>query len=190
MRTIYLISTTLLKENSVVCNNVDDTLLTTGIMEAQEIELQQTLGSKLYKKIITLVDTGDIDIEANSDYKVLLDDYCQKVVVYYSVFHAIPSMAIKLKNKGAVREYSENSQDAQFNEFEYLRKDIENKAQFFNQRLADYLHQNRGKFPEYTEPAGCDEIKPNRSSYRSALVLDEPSCPKAGLGYNFRTITL
>lgn len=176
MKNIYLISTSVLKENSVVCNNVDDTLLITGIMEAQEIELQQTLGSKLYKKIISLVDTGDINVEANSDYKVLLDDYCQKVVVYYSVFHAIPSMAIKLKNKGAVREYSENSSDAMYNEFEYLRKDIENKAQYFTQRLADYLHANRDKFPEYTEMAGCDEIKPNRRAYRSALVLDQPTC--------------
>lgn len=190
MRTIYLISTDQLKNNSAINSNVDDTLLLNAISEAQEIELQQTLGSKLYKKIITLVDTGDISSQENSNYKTLLDDYCQKVVVYYATARAIPYLAVKLKNKGATREYSENSSDAAFNEFEYLRKKVENDAQYFAQRLADYLHQNRSDFPEYTEMAGCDEIKPNRRAYRSALVLDQPTCCCVKEHYNIADVLL
>lgn len=186
MKTIYLISTTLLKENSAINNNVDDTLLLNAILEAQEIELQQTLGSRLYNRILNDIDNDSL----SGDYKTLVDDYCQKVVVYYATARAIPYVHYKIVNKGVNSQSSENSTPTAFNEMNFLMKKVENDAEYFNQRLADYLHQNRDKFPEYTEPAGCDEIKPNRSSYRSALVLDEPSCPKAGLGYNFFTVTL
>lgn len=184
MKKIYLVSTSLLKTNSIICQNVDDSLLLNAISEAQDIELQQTLGSALYNRILNDVDEGTIA----GDYKELLDNYIQNFVCYYAVYHAIPVISIKIKNKGVVRENSEWSQDSTFQEMSYLRKDTQDKAEFYAQRLSDYLQANKDSFPEYKANCGCcGDVAPKRNQYRSGLVLEDCKCER---GYNIVDITL
>lgn len=181
---IYLISTSVLKENSVICANVDDSLLLNAIIEAQDIELQQTLGTQLYNRILNDIDEDSLA----GDYKSLVDDYCQNFVCYFAVYHAIPSISIKIKNKGTVRENSEWSQDSTFQEMSYLRKDIQDKAEFYAQRLSDYLQANKDSFPEYKANCGCcGDVAPKRNQYRSGLVLEDCKCKRS---YNIVDITL
>lgn len=188
MQKIYLISTDVLKSNSIICQNVDNSLLLNAIFEGQEIELQQTLGSALYNHILTLVDDGSISDTENARYKELLDDYIQNFVCYYALYHAIPVLAIKVKNKGLVRENSEWSQDSTFQEMSYLRSDVQNKAEFFAQRLTSYLESNKDSFPDYKACCSCcGDIPPNKNNYRCGLVLDEREYKR---NYNILDITL
>ena len=69
MNTIYLISTQFLKENTPINDNVADYLLNAAIRDAQTINLQQVTGTKLYKKVLNLVENGTISDEINAKYK-------------------------------------------------------------------------------------------------------------------------
>ncbi|MBQ2174993.1 MAG: hypothetical protein II453_08005, partial [Alphaproteobacteria bacterium] len=83
MKTIYLISTQMFKENLSVNDNVADYLINSAIRDAQTINLQQVCGTVLYRKILGLVENGTIADPSNEDYKLLLDEYIQPMVLTY-----------------------------------------------------------------------------------------------------------
>lgn len=190
MNKVYLISTQNLKDSSIINNNVDDSLLHNAILEAQEIELQQILGSKLYKYIINAVEDGSISSSSNAEYKSLLDEYCTKVVVYASILRAIPYIHYKVMNKGVQTQNSDNSSTTSISEMEFIMDKIKNDLEFFSTRLSTYLLANREKFPEYSFVKTIDEIAPEPQQYRSAMVMDDPytnPCIRS-YGFNWRTV--
>ena len=60
MTDVFLISEAKLREFTDMDNNVDTMLIKNAIREAQDIPLQQCIGTLLYNKILNLVETGDI----------------------------------------------------------------------------------------------------------------------------------
>ena len=190
MERIYLVSTQNLKDYTFINDNVDDSLLHNAIQESQEIELQELLGSKLYKKILTLVSTDEITEDSNSNYKLLLDDYCTKIVLYAALCRAIPYIHYKVVNKGVTTQSSDYSTTTSIQEMEFLIEKIKNDLEFFSTRMTRYLLANRMLFPEYMSATTIDELTPNIQPYRTSMVLDssEPPCIQT-MGYNYRTIT-
>ena len=191
MSRIYLISCDYLKTHTAINNNVADELLNSAIYEAQTIHIQQLIGTKLYNKVCELVGNNTIGDPANADYKILLDDYLQCTIAYWAVVECIPTLAVKLVNKGLERQNSEWSSPAAINEIEYLRDNWTNKAQFYSQRITDFLLQNRSKYPEYMSSTQIDELRPNNGNYFSGIVFDDGSCPcERTMGYNRNAIDL
>lgn len=184
MQKIYLISTDVLKSNSIINSNVDDSLLLNAIFEAQQIELQQILGSALYNRILDDIDNSTL----SGDYKTLVDDYCQNVVTYYATARAIPYVHYKIVNKGVNNQSSDNSQPTAFNEMNFLLKKVQDDAEFFAQRLTSYLEANKDSFPDYKACCSCcGDIQPSKNNYRCGLVLDEREYKR---NYNILDITL
>ena len=81
MTNILLISEETLKEMSLIGDNVESQFILPAIELAQEQGLQTIIGTKLLRKLQTLVDDGSITGSTNSNYKELLDDY---ITIYLS----------------------------------------------------------------------------------------------------------
>lgn len=191
MSTVFLVSIATLKEKSIINTNVDDSLLSNAILESQDIELQQVLGTKLYNKLIYLVAHGLINTMGYEEYKTLLDNYCIKVVLSAATLRALPYIHFKVMNKGVQNQNSDNSLPTSLQELEFLMDKIRNDFEFYAQRLADYLLQHRMEYPEYISTTQLDELSPQYRQYRSNLVLEDDECPCIrSYGYNYRTITL
>lgn len=190
MNNIYLISTQALKDSSIINNNVDDSLLHNAILEAQEIELQQILGTRLYKYIIAAVADDSINDVENANYKYLLDEYCTKVVVYAAMLRAIPYIHYKVMNKGIQTQNSDNSTTTTIAEMEFIMNKVKNDLEFFSTRLSTYLLANRTMFPEYVFVRTIDEISPIPQQYRSSMVMQDNDfypCIRS-YGFNWRTV--
>lgn len=190
MARTYLISTDYLKEHTTINNNVDTNILNSPIQEAQEINVHQICGTKLYKRILDLVRTGDIALPVNVKYKELLDDYVQPVVVYWAWLYSLPYLAMKAVNKGLQRQVDENSNNANLDEVHYLEENIKDKADFFSQRLADFLLQNRTDYPEYFKNYQIDELQPTTNQAFQGVQFDGVDGCIRTMGYDWRTITL
>lgn len=191
MKQIFLISTQDLKNYSIINDNVDDSLLHNAILESQEIELQELLGTKLYKKILQLIDNDQIVLPQNSYYKTLLDEYCTKIVLYAALHRAIPYVHYKVVNKGITTQSSEYSTTTSIQEMEFLMDKIKNDLEFFSNRMTKYLLANIRFYPEYMSATSIDDMIPNVQPYRTSMVIgsSEPPCVRI-MGYNYRTITL
>lgn len=169
MKKTYLISTKVLKEQSIINSNVDDSLLHNAIWEAQNIEIQQILGSCLYNKIIDLVDNDEINNAEYADYKYLLDEYIQNVIVYAATQRAAVYIRFKVMNKSVTAQNSENSNPVDLNELQYFIDHIKNDLEFFEKRLQDYLRLNE-LFPEY-KVCNCGSLEPQSHVYRTSLAI-------------------
>lgn len=173
MATTLFITEERLKSYTGIDENVDPSDLYPYVLQAQDIYVAQSLGSKLYNRIkndvVALVVSGT---PIDPDYKLLLDDYIAPVVVHYAYYTALPHIKYRTKNKGVLSGSSEVADTITLEELQYLRNNIKQTAQFYDERLRDYLINHSDLYSEYTSYTSKDGMSPNRSTaYYTGLVI-------------------
>lgn len=179
MAQVYFISETKLKDYTSISQNVDSGSLRQAIRTAQLINLQETLGTSLYNKLSDLVDSGDISLSGNSNYKTLLDDYVVDVVIQYSLFYALDDFIYKFMNVGLVQGFSEQGSSLDINTFKMIKNGARDRAEWFDNRLREHLFNNDNLYPAY-ETSTTDGTLPgaNTDGVISSIVLDTPMYSK------------
>lgn len=166
MTKILLISEDFIKTNSGLNNNVWGDYLTPAIREAQDIKLQQILGSKLYKTIMDYVENGAIRNEDYVNYKDLIDNYIQIYLMYQTISDLVPIIGVKLTNLGVVVSNDEHVTNLSQADRALVQTYYEQRADFYGRRLQEFLLDNRQSFKELDECA-CNSIKANLTSAAS-----------------------
>jgi len=179
MGQVYFISETKLKDYTNISQNVDSGSLKQAIRTAQLINLQETLGTSLYNKLVELVDTGDISLSGNSNYKTLLDDYVVDVVIQFSLFYALDDFIYKFMNVGLVQGFSEQGSSLDINTFKMIKNGAKDRAEWFDNRLREHLFNNDNLYPAY-ETSTTDGTLPgaNTDGVIASIVLDTPMYSK------------
>ena len=78
----------------------------------------------------------------------------------------------KITNKGLQIQDSEQSSPASTSNINFLVEKEINKADWYRQRLIDYLCENSSSYPEYQNPDdGVDVIHPSDRNYRTSIYL-------------------
>ena len=169
MARVLLISEQTLKKNSVVNNNVDGMYILPAIEYAQDAGLQPLLGTKLYNKLMSLVEDGSI--VTSTDYKFLLDEYIAPYLINKVTADIQIPLAFKLRNQGVVQNTSENTYVPSLKDMQYVAQSYENKANFYGNRLSDYLRANRSKYPEYCSIDSCADMPSDSGAYKTGIYL-------------------
>ena len=146
MENTLLVSEAKLKRFTDINNVLDPDLLSSVIREAQIIHITRLLGSKLYDKILSDVDSGTL----TGNYKSLVDEYVQDALIYWAYYESLESIYLRPRNAGLVKPTGgENNIDADLALYDKKRQSTKNKAEYFSERLVDYLCFNNNLFPEY-----------------------------------------
>ena len=166
MNNILFISEKTIKENSLVSNNVDGKYIQNAIKTAQDISLQPIIGSKMFKKLAQMIQDDAI----SDEYRILLVDYIQPILVNSVMSDLVLQLTYKFRNMGTVQTADTNIVLPSLKDLQYIREDYNLKAQFYMNRLSDYLEANCTKFKDYPG-CGCGELKANRTAYKTNLTL-------------------
>ena len=169
MARVFLVSTKTLKENSVINNNVDDMYVLPAVEFAQDEGLQSLIGTKLYNKLMDLV--ADCSMSGATDYKYLLDEYITPYLINKVTADIQIPLAFKLRNQGVVQQTGENTYVPSLKDLQYVAQSYENKANFYGQRLSDFLHANHSKYPEYCKIDSCADMPSNSGAYKTGIYL-------------------
>lgn len=169
MARVFLVSTKTLKENSVINNNVDDMYVLPAVEFAQDEGLQSLIGTKLYNKLMDLVADGSMS--GATDYKYLLDEYITPYLINKVTADIQIPLAFKLRNQGVVQQTGENTYVPSLKDLQYVVQSYENKANFYGQRLGDFLHANHSKYPEYCKIDSCADMPSNSGAYKTGIYL-------------------
>lgn len=157
MQNVLLISEKYLKENSVINNNVDSCYLLPAIETAQEIALQQLIGTKLYNRLCGMVSDGSI--ATAPAYKTLLDDYIipflQQVVLREI---QIPLFG-KIRNSGIIQSADQQTQQLTIKDVEYIKEYYNNQSVFYGDRLTKYLLANNHIYTDYLSIDDCSQLQ-------------------------------
>lgn len=174
---VILITEAKLKSFTSVNKNVDMDLIRAEISVTQDIHLQAILGTKflntLYSKVTLTGNTF------NTDEKTLVDDYISPYLIQKSYAELIPNLWSRALNRGLMTGDAESSTSVDTETMKYLRGIQNQRAEFYKQRLVDYLVCGYGqnKFPDYLSQTSQDGMKPDKkTSYLSPIVLK----PKRG----------
>ena len=176
---VSLLSVDQLKFYSEIEQNVEDNVLTPNIVRAQEIEIQQILGTPLYQDILTKV-SGDT---LNGPETILVRDYIFPCLIEYSVFYAMPSIWAKLENSSVINKTPENSITVDLPSLKYRREDIKNSAEFLATRIINFLCDQSNSFPLYT--ADSNDLYPSRMAYDSGIVFNDITIIPNGIPLDF-----
>ena len=169
---VLLISEIKLKNFTNINKNVDMDVLKAEVQVAQDIDLQTILGSKFYNHLLAQV--GPTGNTFNADEKILVDEYISKYLIQTAYFNAIPHLMYRTMNNGITQGTMENATSVDIETMKYLRSLQKQRADFYSQRLIDYLLTGRGqnKFPDYNNASTIDGMIPDRvQKYNNGIFL-------------------
>ena len=163
------ISATRLKKDTALGGSVDDNLIMPYILLAQDMNILPVLGTDLYEAIKTKINAGTL----TGDYKTLMETYIQPALVQFSFSQLAPYLRLRFVNNAVVvMGATEQSSSATYDDIKPLMDTATDAAEFYRQRLIDYLRNNSSSFTEYTSNTGSD-LDPTTRNYYSGINLDE-----------------
>lgn len=167
MPTAIFIKRSDLIRNTALSGNIDTDKFIQFIKIAQEIHIQNYLGTDLYNKISQDI----IDDTLAGDYLSLVNDYVQPMLIHYAMVEYLPFAAYTIANGGVYKHNSENSSLADKQEIDSLIAKERDYAEYYTQRLIDYLSFNApSKFPEYYSNNN-EEIYPDKNALFNGWML-------------------
>ena len=168
MATTLFINRTDLIRNSIMDGNVDTDKFIQFIKIAQEIDVQQIMGTKMYDGLTTAI--PNIDLPANARWKTVLDDYIAPMLIWYAQSNYMPFAAYQIKNGGVFKHTSENAQSVDKNEIDFLVEKARTNAEWYSRRFIDFMSFNQTTYPEYTSNIN-DDIFPSNDATFNGWVL-------------------
>jgi len=169
MTTTFLISEAKIRAFTDINNMVDSDLLKNNIRTAQDYYLQAIIGTLLYQKLLSDVDSNSL----TGAYKTLVDDYIQDYLLYATYYESLESIYLRPRNNGLLRPNGgENSDPADKDLYLMKRQSIENKMTYYGEKLTDYIIEEQASYPELNESNKLYEQNPNyESKYKNPFVL-------------------
>lgn len=140
-----------LKRKSIIDGALDTDKIIQFVEVAQDIHIQNLLGTKLYDKLQDLIIAGTIDDVVNVKYKTLLNEYIKPMLIWYSQSNYLPFAAYQISNGGIFKHNSENSTSVTQQEVNALVDKANVFADFYSNRFLDFINFNSGDYPEYNE---------------------------------------
>lgn len=158
-----------LKSSTAINYNVDTAFLLPFLKIAQDKHLQIILGTKLYDKLQNDI-AGVEDATLTGAYKTLVDDYIQDAIIHYALVEALPFISFQIKNGSITQKNSENGTAATRQDVDYLVQKERDSAEFYGQRIVEYLCNDSSLFPEYSQNTGAD-LNPISNAYYTGIKL-------------------
>ena len=141
--------------------NVDTDKFIQFVKIAQDIHIQNYLGTKLFNKINDDIVAGTLA----SPYTTLLSKYIKPMVIHFAMVEYLPFAAYTIANKGVYKHNSENSINAEKNEIDFLVEKERNIAEHYTKRFIDFMSYNQASFPEYYLNSNGDMFPDSDSSF-------------------------
>lgn len=169
MATILFINRTDLVRNSIIDGNLDTSKLLQHLKIAQEIDVQEIIGTPMYEGLTNAI-IGGIDLPANARWKTILDDYIVPMLIWFGQANFYPFAAYTIANGGVYKHQSENSQSVDKSEIDFLVEKARTNAEWYSRRFIDFMNYNNAIYPEYNKSKN-DDIYPSHDSLFNGWVL-------------------
>jgi len=146
--------------------NVDTDKFIQFIKIAQDIHIQNYLGTDLLNKI-------ESDIIASSltgSYLTLVTDYVKPMLIHWAMVEYLPFAAYTVANKGVFKHSSENATNVDKDEIDFLIEKERNLAQYYTDRFISYMSFNNDSFPEYNSNSN-EDVYPDKDASFEGWVL-------------------
>jgi hypothetical protein len=165
---IYFISEQTIKDKTGVSNAVDGKQLKPAIKIAQDIFLQPALGSSLYNRLQSGVQSNNL----NSNEINLLDNYIIDCLVWATMANLSHLLSYQMFAKGIHQKSAEDSVLPTKNEIDAIETRYKDYAEYYKDRLIKFLRANCNTFPTYLNgEIAIDTIYPTKDAYECPIFI-------------------
>lgn len=166
MNKVLLVGSSFIKSATNISDNISEKLIHPAVLTAQDEGLRTILGDTLMDRLLYMVSSSSL----TGKYQVLLEK-CQWYLAYQVVSDIVMLTAVKIDNAGNQQVSDEKMEPLDITDSFRLQKFYLSKADFYAQRIQQYLLNNYSDFPELTENQ-IHSIKANlHSSANTGLWL-------------------
>lgn len=145
MAYITIISVQDVKNNAYVDSNVDELSINNAIQLAQDIDLQNLIGTELYNYII---ETGDA---LEDPYLTLVLSKIKPLLVWQAVYNLVNLKTAKIATTSVAKDSNDNTNTLEIKDLNRLAGVIKGYKTHYERMLLTYLQKNGQDFPEYYE---------------------------------------
>jgi len=138
------IDETWLVQNTPINANIDVALVAPFIRSAQDLHIQPVLGTTFYIHLQDQIVNGLVTSDEDTLLKII-----RPALAYWTVVFAIPFVAVEVRGAGVVRATNDRITPASLSEISLIRSESTNIAEFYTQRIQDWLCKNRNLYPQY-----------------------------------------
>jgi hypothetical protein len=138
--------------------NIDEDKILPHVMTAQDIHLQPIIGTNLMQKVKDLIEDDELDDAGNEYYATLENTYITPTLVYLVMWDFLPFLQYEISNGGINQHTTENGISASEENMNMLVKKFKDKAEFYGNRMSDYICDNSSEFPEISEAITGGEL--------------------------------
>jgi len=163
MATTLFITQSDLKNNSIVDGSVDPDKFIQFVKIAQEIHIQNFLGTRLYERLINYIETTNNPQDTDPE-KILLDEHVKNMTIFWSLVEYTPFASYQITNKAVLKHSSETAENVSKSDVDFLVKKYRDIAQYYTDRFVDFIIYNQTTYPEYNTNSEDDRY-PSRDSY-------------------------
>lgn len=146
--------------------NVDTDNFIQWVKVAQDIHIQNYLGTDLIERIKTDIINEDL----SGDYLNLVVTYVKPMLIHFAMMEYLPFAAYTIANKGVYKHSSENSTNVEKNEIDYLVEKERSIAQHYTERFIDYMSFNQSLFPEYNSNSNGNMYPDTQNNYTGWFI--------------------
>lgn len=146
--------------------NVDTDKFIQFVKIAQDIHIQNYLGTDLLNKI----ESDIISSSLSGSYLTLVTDYIKPMLIHWAMVEYLPFAAYTVANKGVYKHTSENASNVDKTEIDFLIEKERNLAQYYTDRFISYMSFNNDSFPEYNSNSN-EDVYPDKDASFEGWVL-------------------
>ena len=167
MAYVLFISEEKLKDSTALNLNVDVNILLPFVREAQKLYVETAIGTQLTQHLKDHIIAGTL----SGHYQTLVETYCKPVLIHWAMVEYLPFGAYTISNKGIYKHTSENATNVEKDEVDFLIEKERKTAQYYTNRLIDYLTFNApSKFSQYYTSSN-EDISPDTEADFGGWVL-------------------
>tara|TARA_R110002050_G_scaffold32264_3_gene83122 strand:+ start:5668 stop:6171 length:504 start_codon:yes stop_codon:yes gene_type:complete len=147
-----------IKKYTPLSQNISAKDIYSNVLVASDLHTQPLLGTNFYNYLLTKYDNKTL-----SDDEIKLVEYIQPSLAYRSASMTLPFLNFQIKNKGIQTQNGDNSDSVDKSVVSYLKNELDNRAEFYEKRLINYLCDNKDLYPNYTD-GNDDDIEPKNDN--------------------------
>jgi hypothetical protein len=180
MAEVLFINENYIKKYTTINGAVDPNLLYPAIYLSQDRWVGPFLGDDLLNKLKS--DVANNTVAGN--YLILLEDYVQKAVLWWTMVEVLPNLTYKIDNGSLVQRISEDVQVIGNNTMSDFIDRAKANAEYYTTRLVEYLCANSHLFVEYSS-----NVYPERSPRTDVMNLQNYIFTSGNTATSFRPQT-
>ena len=168
MASILFIGEEYLKTTTPISENLDTKFIGVQIGFAQDSHIQNILGEKMYQSLQVAYSAQTLD-----QYQAAIMLLIKPALAYRTAEAILPFIHIQIKNKGTLNLDAESGKQSSLSDMKYLMNILQDRAEFYEQRIQDYLVLNGVNFADYINPVMVG-IRPDiKATFTSDLYFKD-----------------